>query len=185
MQRTIETNATIGRLKELRQRGVMTNVDLGALERLYRERYARFLRLAEAIVRDPELAREVVQETFARVIRSRSRHRGEGSVEAWVWRTLVNAARSAVRDRSRRAVAVADVPEPRGSANGHEPDDGVRALVAALPERQRLVLFLRYYADLDYRQIADALEIQEGTVAATLNHAHTAIRRALETEVHP
>ena len=45
------------------------------------------------------------------------------------------------------------------------------------------MLFLRYYADLDYRQIAQALGIREGTVGATLNHAHAAIRRALETEV--
>jgi RNA polymerase sigma factor (sigma-70 family) len=66
------------------------------------------------------------------------------------------------------------------SANGHAPDAGVRALLAALPERQRLVLFLRYYADLDYRSIAEVLEIQPGTVGATLNQAHAAIRRQLE-----
>jgi RNA polymerase sigma factor (sigma-70 family) len=48
-----------------------------------------------------------------------------------------------------------------------------------LPERQRLVLFLRYYADLDYAAIADALEIKSGTVAATLHTAHAALRRQL------
>ena len=41
-------------------------------------------------------------------------------------------------------------------------------LIATLPERQRLVVFLRYYADLDYRTIADALEIEVGSVSATL-----------------
>jgi DNA-directed RNA polymerase specialized sigma24 family protein len=51
-----------------------------------------------------------------------------------------------------------------------------------LPERQRLVLFLRYYADLDYHTIATALEIADGTVAATLNAAHTTLRKQLEVE---
>jgi RNA polymerase sigma factor (sigma-70 family) len=56
----------------------------------------------------------------------------------------------------------------------------VRAAAAALPERQRLVLFLRYYADLDYAAIAAALGITEGTVGATLNAAHAVLRRSLE-----
>jgi DNA-directed RNA polymerase specialized sigma24 family protein len=42
------------------------------------------------------------------------------------------------------------------------------------------VLFLRYYADLDYRRIAEVLEIRPGTVGATLNQAHAALRRLLE-----
>jgi RNA polymerase sigma factor (sigma-70 family) len=54
--------------------------------------------------------------------------------------------------------------------------------VAALPERQRLVLFLRYYADLDYAAIAAILEIKEGTVGATLHAAHASLRQALEAE---
>ena len=56
----------------------------------------------------------------------------------------------------------------------------MRALVAALPERQRLVLFLRYYADLDYAAIAEALAISPGTVGATLSQAQRALQRRLE-----
>jgi RNA polymerase sigma factor (sigma-70 family) len=55
----------------------------------------------------------------------------------------------------------------------------VRAAVEQLPERQRLVLFLRYYADLDYRAIAEAVSIGEGTVAATLHAAHGRLRQML------
>ena len=55
--------------------------------------------------------------------------------------------------------------------------------LASLPERQRHVLFLRYYADLDYQAIADVLDIQLGTVGATLNKAHSTLRRRLE-EAH-
>jgi DNA-directed RNA polymerase specialized sigma24 family protein len=51
--------------------------------------------------------------------------------------------------------------------------------VQGLPERQRLVLFLRHYADLDYGSIAVALSISDGTVAATLHAAHSRLRELL------
>jgi RNA polymerase sigma-70 factor (ECF subfamily) len=76
------------------------------------------------------------------------------------------------------------VPQAEGLesvANGH-PDEWreLRAAVAALPERQRSVLFLRHYADLDYEQIASVLGVARGTVAATLNQAHAALRKSIE-----
>jgi DNA-directed RNA polymerase specialized sigma24 family protein len=42
------------------------------------------------------------------------------------------------------------------------------------------VLFLRYFADLDYRAIASVLGVTPGTVGSTLNAAHAALRRQLE-----
>jgi DNA-directed RNA polymerase specialized sigma24 family protein len=46
-----------------------------------------------------------------------------------------------------------------------------------LPERQRLVVFLRCYADLEYRQIAEVVGIETGTVSATFSAAHAALRK--------
>jgi RNA polymerase sigma factor (sigma-70 family) len=147
------------------------------LERIYTERYHRLLRVAEAIVGDPDLAHDAVQEAFARALRSRGSFRGDGSLEGWVWRTVVNTALNAHRDRP----AELPLDEPRQAhSNGDAPDEHVRAHVAALPERQRLVLFLRYYADLDYAAIAQALGISPGTVGATLNQAQRALQRRLE-----
>ncbi|MGH2781650.1 MAG: RNA polymerase sigma factor [Thermoleophilaceae bacterium] len=48
-----------------------------------------------------------------------------------------------------------------------------------MPERQRLAVFLRYYGDLDYRSIASALDVEVGTVSATLSAAHSALRKQL------
>ena len=56
----------------------------------------------------------------------------------------------------------------------------VRTWIAALPERQRLIVYLRYYADLDYRQIATVLDIAVGTVSATLSAAHQTLRTTIE-----
>jgi RNA polymerase sigma-70 factor (ECF subfamily) len=155
---------------------------IGSLGALYQRRYHRFLRVAEAIVGDPELAHDVVQDAFARAIRGRFGFRGEGDLEAWVWRIVVNTARSAGREEAPPAAALAQ-SIPTAITNGQARDYELRALVAALPERQRLVLFLRYYAELDYQQIAEAMDVQPGTVGATLHQAHAALRRALEEGV--
>lgn len=93
-----------------------------------------------------------------------------------MWRAVVNEAKRTVM----RAT-----PESEGwgeaASNGAVPADAaVRALIHALPERQRLAIFLRYYADLDYRTIGEILEVEVGTVSATLHAAHERLRRAIE-----
>ena len=143
------------------------------IEALYRSRYASFLRVATAITADEHLAADAVHDGFVRAVRYRRRCRG--SLEGWVWRIVVNEARKA-----RRAVPREAPLEPASPSNGGEPDGEVRALVAALPERQRIALFLRYYADLDYAAIAVALDVAPGTVAASLNAAHSSLRRQLQ-----
>ena len=150
------------------------------IEAAYRARATEFLRVATAIAGSREGGREAVQEALARAFARRGTFRGSGPVEAWLWRAVVNAARN-VRDRSPR---VAEAPADTGA---HDPvderRDAVREAVAALPERQRHALFLRYYADLDYAAIAEALGVRRGTVSATLNQAHAALRAALDEEV--
>jgi RNA polymerase sigma factor (sigma-70 family) len=148
-----------------------------ALEELYRTSYPRFVRVARAIV-GKERARDAVQESFARAIRARSRFRGEGSLEAWLWRILVNVC-------AEKRPWQPQVPLPQETAaNGYEQEwPELRAAVASLPERQRHVLFLRHYADLDYETIAAALGIRRGTVAATLHAAHRTLRSSLKEEV--
>ena len=145
------------------------------LERLYRARFAHFVRVAAAITRDEDSAFDAVQEGFAAAIRSRRSFRGDGPLEAWVWRIVVN--------QARRAARVREAPEPEAVFEGDDPTP-LRDAIARLPERQRLVLFLRYYADLDYAAIANALDIAPGTVAATLHAAHASLHNAFQ-EVRP
>jgi RNA polymerase sigma-70 factor (ECF subfamily) len=52
------------------------------------------------------------------------------------------------------------------------PDPTLAAAVQGLSPQRRMAIFLRYFADLSYAQIADVLGIAEGTVAATLSQAH-------------
>jgi RNA polymerase sigma-70 factor, ECF subfamily len=157
---------------------MMGSVPLAELEALYRREYRRFLRVATAILRDEARAVDAVQDAFASAIRRQRQFRGEGPLEAWVWRMVINAALKE-RGRPRHAelidfevAAPLAEPTPVGEA------------IAGLPERQRHALFLRYYADLDYESIATALQVSSGTVGATLNAAHNSLRRLLQ-EVRP
>lgn len=150
------------------------------LAALYNGKYHRFVRLAEAITRDPEEARDAVQEGFSSALRELSRYRAQGSFEGWVWRCVMNAARMSQRRKSVRRGFILRHEPAAGSFEAAAPDPKLLEQIAHLPERQRLVLFLRYFADLPYDGIAEALEIAPGTVAATLHAAHVALRQRLE-----
>lgn len=147
------------------------------IEALYRARSHAFLYSVTAFLRDGDAALDVVQEAFALALRRRGSFRGEASLETWVWRIVLNAARD--RERSRRRQAV---PEPLGLPDQEpaEPVDDLRSVLLTLPERQRLAVFLRYYADMSYGQIAEALGVRPGTVAASLHAAHASLRQQIE-----
>ena len=154
---------------------------LDEIEVLYRTQFAGFLRVATAIVGNPESGRDAVHDAFLAVVRNRRQYRGEGSVEAWIWRAVITSALRVRRASQKvlyerlRTAPDASWTDPRG-----EDLADLRTALARLPERQRLVLFLRYYADLDYRAIANVLHVRPGTIAAALNAAHRTLRRRIE-----
>jgi DNA-directed RNA polymerase specialized sigma24 family protein len=146
---------------------------------LYRARFDSFVRGATAICRDPESGRDAVQSAFVAAVRNRRSFRGSGTPEGWVWQIVVNEAR---RNARQRELVSLEPEEQARAVNGGAGDDpfGVRRWIATLPPRQREVVFLRYFADLDYRTIARVLELEPGTVSATLSAAHHALRKRLE-----
>ena len=144
------------------------------LERVYRADFPRFVRVATAISGDEDSGADAVHDAFVQAVRNRRSYRGDGPLEAWLWRMVVNAAKKRVG-----RVGHIEGGEP-SAAHENGFGDPVRSLVASLPERQRLTLFLRYYADLDYESIAATLDVTTGTVGATLNAAHAALRDSLK-----
>ena len=153
----------------------MAGASLAEIEAVYRASVHRYRGVAAAIVRDREAASDLVQDAFASAVRRRSRFRGDGPLEAWLWRTVVNAALSHSRRRHPAAATRRDetVAVP---GTGQE----IRDAVAALPERQRVAVFLRYYADLEYREIGEILGITDGTARASVHAAQATLRRTLE-----
>jgi RNA polymerase sigma-70 factor (ECF subfamily) len=129
------------------------------------------------MLRDGDAALDVVQDGFAQALDRRRTFRREGSLEGWIWRIVLNVARDRLRAR-RGGLA----REPAAPEELHVGPD-LRKRLLALPERQRLAIFLHYYADMSYEQIAEALGVTTGTVAASLSAARSALREALEREL--
>ena len=149
----------------------------GAIEELYRQRYARFRNGVAPIAGSYDAAHDAVQEGFARALRASRQYSGRGSLEGWVWRIVLRTALE--QRRPGEELGLDDVDpvfvEP-------ERDFALATAVQALPPQRRLVVFLRYFADLQYRTIAEALAIDEGTVAATLAQAKQALAVILDRE---
>lgn len=150
-------------------------MDASELERVYVEGLPAFRRVAAAIAGNREAGSDAVQEAFATAVRKRRSYRGDGSIEAWVWQIVVNTARGSRRRSDRRArVSLDAAVQPPASVSA------IAIPLEVLTDRQREVVFLRYFADLAYDEIGRILSIADGTVAATLSGAHSALRQAMQ-----
>jgi RNA polymerase sigma factor (sigma-70 family) len=150
-----------------------------AIEAVYRTRSADFFRFALAKTGDPERARDAVQEGFARAIRGGATFQGTGPLEAWVARCVLNAA----LDLNRVFTRLQSEPEDVAADSMTGSDDSgsvIRDAVRHLPQRQRDAIFLRYYLDFDYRAIAEVLDVEVGTISATLHAARNSLMDALQ-----
>jgi RNA polymerase sigma-70 factor, ECF subfamily len=153
---------------------------LWEVEQIYRTRLPELCRVAAAISGSRQAAPDLVQEAFVRAVGRLDSFRGDGPLEAWVWRIVVN-----VSSKGRREPLPAAFSENESGNDGSPISMGRTQLASAmsrLSERQRLVVFLHYYADLDYATIADALSISSGTVGATLTTARATLGQVLETK---
>ena len=150
-----------------------------AIERVYRQRYVGFRNALAAVTGSYDSARDAVQEAFARALRERASFRGEGSLEAWIFRIALRAALETRRNG--REVPLGDAVGPDVLEAERDPE--LAAALRALPPRRRLIVFLRYFAGLSYAEIAAACGISEGTVAAALTQARAALLEQLTQEV--
>lgn len=157
----------------------MSGAETGTIAELYEHRFRAFVAGAYSVVGEPEAARDVVQEAFARALQQRRRFRGDGPLEAWLWRIVLNVARDVAR-RSRFADLSADELVEIAPLGAALRVADLRGELRALPERQRLAVFLHYYADLPYEEVARLLDVAPGTVAASLNAARKTLRNRIE-----
>jgi RNA polymerase sigma-70 factor (ECF subfamily) len=129
------------------------------------------------VVGDVEVARDLAQEAFGIAWRDIGKLRDAGRFRSWTTGIALNLARRRWRRREVPAQVVAAAPTPP------DPDDrvAVRGAVQRLPIAQRTVIVLRFYADLDEAEIAEALGVPLGTVKSRM--ARGRARLALDLEV--
>jgi RNA polymerase sigma factor (sigma-70 family) len=145
------------------------------IEVVYRGRHDAFVAALSGIVGSRDAARDVTHDAFVRALQRSHTFRG-GSLEAWIWKIALNRARDA-----RRRVVPEQLPELI-APDLPMSDGALVAAVLALPERRRTIVLLRHVAGLKNREIAEALGVAPGTVAATLSQARDALGDALDQE---
>jgi RNA polymerase sigma factor (sigma-70 family) len=149
-----------------------------AIERVYEDRFVPFANALATVTGSYESGRDAAQEGFARALRRRRQFRGDGTLEAWIFRIALRAALEL--RRSGREVPLDEVIDPGLVEPERDPE--LAEALRALPPRRRLVVFLRYFADLSYSEIAAACEISEGTVAAALAQARSTLLKDLQPD---
>jgi RNA polymerase sigma-70 factor (ECF subfamily) len=159
---------------------------LERLGRLFDSQNRRIYNLARRLSRDPEEARDLMQETFLRAARRiDSLPDTEPAAEAWLVRTTVNLCRDLGR---RRSVRVRDEhkleppapfgPNPEAAAVARA---SVEAALAGLAPRRRAVLVLSHLEELPTREVARLLGLTQATVRWHLAKARREIRLLLES----
>lgn len=160
--------------------------DRGALEELLRRLQPPLGAHIRALVRDDDLAADVLQDTLIIVCRRLDSVRNVEWVRAWAYRVATREAfrslRQAHRERETFVDDLSSVPEL--SARDEELDDDemlveLPAKLAALPVAAQVVLRLRYQESLTQQEIAEALEIPIGTVKSRIAYGLMCLRRAV------
>lgn len=133
-----------------------------------------------------DLARDVVQDAWLRVLRGARGFDRRASVRTWLYRIVINRCHDVrAKWQGSRAHELEDLPR---LAEGTGGDDGngehphlarLRAAVAALPETQGVVVLLFYHGGMTLPQAADILGIAEGTAKSRLHAALEALREKL------
>ncbi|MGI6621559.1 MAG: sigma-70 family RNA polymerase sigma factor [Acetivibrionales bacterium] len=161
------------------------------ITRLVEEYGNDVLRIATVILKSKELAEDVYQETFLRVVRSYSSYRRESSEKTWIISIAVNVCRDYMRSAWKRRVIVTDDFLTYSSDNDTEDIIEKRserqALINAilkLPDKYREIIHLYYYQEMGIKDISDVLRIPGGTVKSRLFKARALLHDMIGGEAH-
>jgi RNA polymerase sigma-70 factor (sigma-E family) len=150
---------------------------------LYQAHALGLIRLAVIMLGDRPAAEDVVQDAFAGLYRRWHTLADTGKALSYVRSSVLNGARSVLRQRSRQPGPPGDSAEGSASAEAavllSEEHREVLAAIRRLPDRQREALVLRYYLELDEEDIARSMGISRGTVKSNTSRALAALRRTL------
>jgi len=160
-----------------------------AIEQLVRQYETGVFRLALSVLDDPAEANEAAQEAFIAALKALERYQDHSTFKAWLYTITVNTCRS--RLRKRRTVEklkqtliglfrVQKHPSPEETVIQNEKDAALWRALQKMDEKHRLPLVLRYYHDLPIAEIAQILNLNEGTIHSRLHHGRERLRLALD-----
>jgi RNA polymerase sigma-70 factor, ECF subfamily len=157
----------------------------GAFDELVRRHQRALWRLARRYVKNDADAADVVQQAFVRAFRAADSFRGAATVRSWLFRIAINAALNHLRDHARERPD--DIPDDAltAAAEGStrieaaEAHERLRAAVATLPDKQRMVLELRVFDELSFREVAELSDCTENAAKVNFHYAVKRLRHLL------
>ena len=146
--------------------------------------------VARLTLRDPELARDAVQEALVRAWKGLPGLRDPAQLQAWLRRLVVRACIDELRRTRGRfvvEVALTDLhhPEILDTTVPSADRDALERAFQRLDPVQRSAVALYYYLDLPVAEVAAALDMPEGSVKSVLSRSRGALRAALEADARP
>jgi RNA polymerase sigma-70 factor (ECF subfamily) len=178
----IDVEQTIGILQEATGE-TEDRVPAERLGTLFDTHRARLYALARRLSRDPEEARDLVQETFLRVARRPGRiPASDSGAEAWLVRTLVNLCRDRhrkLRVRGSHRVDPESRPDPSNLESRAVARATVEAALARLPARCRAVIVMHELEEIDTAEIARLLGLSRATVRWHLHRGRRDLKKIL------
>jgi RNA polymerase sigma-70 factor (ECF subfamily) len=146
-------------------------------------------RLALSILDDPCEAEDATQEALLTALRGLDSFNGASSVKTWLYSITVNLCRTRLQ-RHRRyehltkilggILRIRSTPTVEENAIQNESDQALWQAIHHMDEKHRIPIVLRYYHDLSVTEIADILQIPEGTVHSRLNTARRQLHEVLQ-----
>ena len=174
---------------------VQMHDDSEAFARLVRRWEGPIQGLCTRMIGDLHRGQDLAQETFARLFAHRKNYQARGRFSTFLWRVALNLCYDELRKLNRRKETPldgddgpfldgsesleAEDPAPDARLAAEERGELVRKALLRLPEAYRSVVVLRHYENLKFREIADVLDIPEGTVKSRMAEALTQLHRRL------
>ena len=157
--------------------------DVEAFGEIYRRHEPRLLRLAGRLLDDRDAAADAVQDAAIRAFRSLPRFRADATVATWLHRIVVNTCYDRLARRKREAwVDLETAPEPAGGDEA-ELRHHLRRAIADLPPQRKTCFVLFAQEGYKHREIAEMLDLQEGTVKAHVFRAKEQLRTAMASRL--
>jgi RNA polymerase sigma-70 factor, ECF subfamily len=157
-----------------------------AFEALVRRYQEPVYFLCYRYVRDHDTAAELAQRAFVRAMDSIRDLRQAEIFRSWLFKIAVNLALNHLRDASKfvseSPVEGAVAPEAQALMEAAETARGLQSAVSRLPNKQRMIVELRVYQELSFRDIAQALDTTANAAKVGFHHAIKNLRRILVTD---
>lgn len=191
--------AQAGELREIRDEDLIVLVQNGnrrAFDEIVARYKGRLFSFILRMVKDPDLAEELTQETLIRVFVHAGKYREIAKFSTWVFTIATNLVRNKMRQRSRRPHLVSLNPAPEEGEMPVDPPDQVADASAAvereelgrliqqatsqIPEKYRIPFLLREVEQLSYEEIQQVTGLKLGTVRSRINRARNRFRQLIK-----